>query len=36
MAQSLEMLSRRTTSMQGIRSIVHTMKTLVGDQFGAV
>ncbi|MGJ8596161.1 F0F1 ATP synthase subunit gamma [Sulfitobacter sp.] len=28
MAQSLEVLSRRTASMQGIRSIVHTMKTL--------
>lgn len=28
MAQSLEALSRRTASMQGIRSIVHTMKTL--------
>ncbi len=28
MAQSLEVLSRRTSSMQGIRSIVHTMKTL--------
>lgn len=28
MAQTLEMLSRRTSSMQGIRSVVHTMKTL--------
>lgn len=28
MTQSLEALSRRTASMQGIRSIVHTMKTL--------
>ncbi|SEK84438.1 F0F1 ATP synthase subunit gamma [Pacificibacter marinus] len=28
MAQSLEVLSRRTASMQSIRSIVHTMKTL--------
>lgn len=28
MGQSLEVLSRRTTSMQGIRSVVHTMKTL--------
>lgn len=28
MTQSLEALSRRTTSMQGIRSVVHTMKTL--------
>jgi len=28
MAQSLEVLARRTTSMQGIRSVVHTMKTL--------
>lgn len=28
MTQSLETLSRRTTSMQGIRSVVHTMKTL--------
>ncbi|WP_296424512.1 FoF1 ATP synthase subunit gamma [Yoonia sp.] len=28
MAQTLEALSRRTASMQGIRSIVHTMKTL--------
>ncbi|PYG26348.1 F0F1 ATP synthase subunit gamma [Pelagimonas varians] len=28
MAQSLEALARRTTSMQGIRSVVHTMKTL--------
>ena len=28
MAQTLEALSRRTTSMQGIRSVVHTMKTL--------
>lgn len=28
MAQTLEILSRRTTSMQGIRSVVHTMKTL--------
>jgi F-type H+-transporting ATPase subunit gamma len=28
MAQSLEALARRTASMQGIRSIVHTMKTL--------
>lgn len=28
MAQSLEVLARRTASMQGIRSIVHTMKTL--------
>lgn len=28
MAQSLETLARRTTSMKGIRSVVHTMKTL--------
>ncbi len=28
MAQTLETLARRTTSMQGIRSVVHTMKTL--------
>jgi F-type H+-transporting ATPase subunit gamma len=28
MTQSLEALTRRTASMQGIRSIVHTMKTL--------
>ena len=28
MAQSLEVLSRRASSMQGIRGIVHTMKTL--------
>jgi len=28
MSQSLEALSRRTQSMQGIRSVVHTMKTL--------
>lgn len=28
MTQSLEALLRRTTSMQGIRSVVHTMKTL--------
>ena len=28
MAQTLEVLSRRTDSMHGIRSIVHTMKTL--------
>lgn len=28
MAQTLEVLARRTTSMQGIRSVVHTMKTL--------
>lgn len=28
MAQTLETLRRRTTSMQGIRSVVHTMKTL--------
>ncbi|PUB16187.1 F0F1 ATP synthase subunit gamma [Yoonia sediminilitoris] len=28
MTQSLELLARRTASMQGIRSIVHTMKTL--------
>ena len=28
MAQTLETLSRRTASMQGIRSVVHTMKTL--------
>lgn len=28
MTQTLEALSRRTTSMQGIRSVVHTMKTL--------
>tara|TARA_R110002110_G_scaffold50083_5_gene148522 strand:+ start:5591 stop:6541 length:951 start_codon:yes stop_codon:yes gene_type:complete len=28
MTQSLETLTRRTDSMQGIRSIVHTMKTL--------
>jgi len=28
MAQTLEMLARRTTSMHGIRSVVHTMKTL--------
>jgi F-type H+-transporting ATPase subunit gamma len=28
MAQSLEVLSRRTKSMQGIRSVVHTMKSL--------
>ncbi|MFX0546366.1 FoF1 ATP synthase subunit gamma [Roseovarius sp. S1116L3] len=28
MAQTLEQLTRRTTSMQGIRSVVHTMKTL--------
>ncbi len=28
MAQTLEVLSRRTDSMKGIRSIVHTMKTL--------
>jgi F-type H+-transporting ATPase subunit gamma len=28
MAQSLEVLGRRTTSMQGIRSVVHTMKSL--------
>lgn len=28
MTQSLEALARRTSSMQGIRSIVHTMKTL--------
>ncbi|TNJ43321.1 F0F1 ATP synthase subunit gamma [Phaeobacter sp. B1627] len=28
MAQTLETLTRRTTSMQGIRSVVHTMKTL--------
>ena len=28
MAQSLEALSRRTDSMKGIRSVVHTMKTL--------
>lgn len=28
MAQSLETLTRRTASMQGIRSVVHTMKTL--------
>lgn len=28
MAQTLEILSRRTASMQGIRSVVHTMKTL--------
>ena len=28
MAQTLEVLSRRTASMEGIRSIVHTMKTL--------
>ena len=28
MAQTLETLARRTASMQGIRSVVHTMKTL--------
>ncbi|MFX0543039.1 FoF1 ATP synthase subunit gamma [Roseovarius sp. S4756] len=28
MAQTLEQLTRTTTSMQGIRSVVHTMKTL--------
>ena len=28
MAQTLEVLARRTTSMQGIRGVVHTMKTL--------
>lgn len=28
MAQTLETLSRRTTSLKGIRSVVHTMKTL--------
>ncbi|MEM5585594.1 F0F1 ATP synthase subunit gamma [Roseibium sp. AS2] len=28
MAQTLEALTRRTASMQGIRSVVHTMKTL--------
>lgn len=28
MTQTLEALARRTTSMQGIRSVVHTMKTL--------
>lgn len=28
MAQTLETLNRRTTSMKGIRSVVHTMKTL--------
>ena len=28
MAQTLDSLIRRTTSMQGIRSVVHTMKTL--------
>lgn len=28
MGQSLEVLGRRTTSMQGIRSVVHTMKSL--------
>lgn len=28
MAQTLETLARRTTSMRGIRSVVHTMKTL--------
>ncbi|MCG3268549.1 FoF1 ATP synthase subunit gamma [Yoonia sp. I 8.24] len=28
MTQSLEVLARRTTSMQGIRSVVHTMKSL--------
>ena len=28
MAQTLEVLARRTNSMQGIRSVVHTMKTL--------
>lgn len=28
MAQTLETLARRTTSMQGVRSVVHTMKTL--------
>jgi F-type H+-transporting ATPase subunit gamma len=28
MAQTLETLGRRTTSMRGIRSVVHTMKTL--------
>lgn len=28
MAQTLEALARRTASMQGIRSVVHTMKTL--------
>jgi F-type H+-transporting ATPase subunit gamma len=28
MAQTLETLTRRTASMQGIRSVVHTMKTL--------
>ncbi len=28
MAQTLDVLARRTTSIQGIRSVVHTMKTL--------
>ena len=28
MAQSLEALTRRMTSMKGIRGVVHTMKTL--------
>jgi len=28
MSQNLEAMARRTTSMQGIRSVVHTMKTL--------
>lgn len=28
MAQTLEVLARRTSSMQGIRSVVHTMKSL--------
>ncbi|MCO4847170.1 MAG: F0F1 ATP synthase subunit gamma [Yoonia sp.] len=28
MAQTLEVLARRTASMEGIRSVVHTMKTL--------